>query len=400
MKKYRKESVLSAARNRISETFDHFKKIYVSFSGGKDSTVMLHLVAQEAMRRNRKIGLLIIDLEAQYKETISHIENMISLYKDNIELHWFCGELLLRNALTNFEPRWICWDETKKDVWVREKPLMASDLTQYDFYVPKMEFEELMQIFGSWYGQGEKTAAFIGIRADESLNRYCAIATWNKDGRMFNNHRWSTMIDKDVYNIYPIYDWRTEDIWIYHGLYPELPYNKIYDKMQKAGVKLSQQRLCQPYGDDQKKGLWLYHIIEPDTWGKLIARVNGANSGSIYVQESGNYTGNIKITLPNGHTWKSFTNTLLQTLPKQMRDHYQVRFKKFIAGWKRRGYALIPDQAPGELEVKCWAPSWRRMARTILRNDYWCKGLGFSQPKSEAYEKFKMIKAAKKKASS
>lgn len=396
MKKYNQESVLEASRKRIAEVFDHFPRIYVSFSGGKDSTVMLHLVAQEAQKRGRKIGLLIIDLEVQYKETICHLERMIELYKDNIELHWFCGELLLRNALTNFEPRWVCWDEQKKDVWVREKPALASDLSQYDFYVPRMEFEELMQIFGAWYGQGQKTAAFVGIRADESLNRYCAIATWNKDGRMFNNRRWSTMIDDSVYNVYPIYDWRTEDIWRFHGLCPKLPYNKIYDKMQKAGVKLSQQRLCQPYGDDQKKGLWLYHIIEPDTWGKLIARVNGANSGAIYVQESGNYTGNIKVSLPDGHTWKSFSNTLLQTLPPLMRKHYQVRFKKFIAGWKRRGYKTIPDQAPPELEAKCWAPSWRRIARTMLRNDYWCKGLGFSQPKSEAYEKFKVIKAAKK----
>jgi len=396
VKKYNKESVLEASRARIKEVFDGFEKIYVSFSGGKDSTVMIHLVLEEAKKRGVKVGVLIIDLEAQYKETIAHLERVIELYKENIDLHWFCGELLLRNALTNFEPRWVCWDEEKKEVWVREKPALASDLRQYDFYVPKMEFEELMQIFGGWYGQGKKTAAFVGIRADESLNRYCAIATWNKDGRMFNNRRWSTMIDDNVYNIYPIYDWRTEDIWRFHGLYPELPYNKIYDKMQKAGVKLSQQRLCQPYGDDQKKGLWLYHILEPDTWGKLIARVNGANSGAIYVQESGNYTGNIKVNLPAGHTWKSFTNTLLQTLPTPMRKHYQNRFTRFISGWKRRGYSEIPDFAPPELEAKCWCPSWRRMARTILRNDYWCKGLGFSQPKSEAYEKFKAIKAAKK----
>jgi predicted phosphoadenosine phosphosulfate sulfurtransferase len=395
MKKYSNKSVLVAAKERIIEVFDNFSKIYVSFSGGKDSTVMLHMVMSEAIKRNRKVGVLIIDLEAQYSETINHIERVVTAYHNNIDLHWFCGELLLRNALTNFEPRWVCWDESNKDLWVRQKPKLASDLNQYDFYVPKMEFEELMQIFGAWYGQGEKTAAFVGIRADESLNRYCAIATWNKDGRMFNNRRWSTMIDENVYNVYPIYDWRSEDIWRFHGLYPELSYNKIYDKMHKAGVKLSQQRLCQPYGDDQKKGLWLYHIIEPETWGKLIARVNGANSGSIYVQEAGNMTGNYKVTLPEGHTWKSFTNILLMTLPKKTREHYVVRFTKFIAGWKRRGYKEIPDFAPPELEAKCWCPSWRRMARTLLRNDYWCKGLGFSQPKSEAYEKFKSIKKLK-----
>ena len=69
-----------------------------------------------------------------------------------------------------------------------------------------------------------------------------------------------------------------------------------------------------------------------------------------------------------------------------------MRFIKFIAQWKKRGYERIPDEAPHDLEVKQWAPSWRRMCRCILRNDYYCKGLGQTQPKSEAYEKYKSIK--------
>lgn len=392
MKKYRTESVPTMSQRRIAEVFDNFESIYLSFSGGKDSTVMLHLVMDEARKRNRKIGILVIDLEAQYEESIRHIESIANIYKDNIDLHWFCGELLLRNAVTNFEPRWVCWDETKKDIWVREKPKLASDLRRYDFYVPKMEFEEMMNIFGDWYGRGKPTAAFVGIRADESLHRYCAIATWDKKDKMFNNRRWTTKISDSTYNIYPIYDWRTEDIWVYHGKFQDLPYNKIYDKMQMAGVKISQQRLCQPYGDDQRQGLWLYHILEPQTWFKLISRVNGANSGSLYIQENGNMTGYNKITKPDGHTWKSFTNLLLRTMPGKTRNHYRIRFEKFIAGWKRRGYETIPDEAPLDLENKQWAPSWRRMSKALLRNDYWCKGLGFSQPKSDAYVKFKEMK--------
>ena len=396
IKKYNKESVLAAARKRISATFDGFEKVYCSFSGGKDSTVMLHLVMAEAIKRKRKVAVLLIDLEAQYAETISHAREMFELYKDNIEPHWFCGELLLRNAVTNYEPRWVCWDAEKEDIWVRPKPPEAADLSQYDFYVPKMEFEELMVIFGEWYGQGEPTAAFVGIRADESLHRYCAIATWEKKDKMFNNYRWTTKTVDNCYNIYPIYDWKTEDIWRYHGTYPDKPYNKIYDKMQMAGVKLSQQRLCQPYGDDQRRGLWLYHILEPETWYKLINRVNGVNSGALYIQENGNMTGYNKITKPDGHTWKSFANLLLQSLPGKTQAHYRHRFKKFIIGWKRRGYTIIPDESPLELEQKCWAPSWRRMCRSILRNDYWCKGLGMSQPKSEAYGKYLDIKKARK----
>ena len=175
MKKYINTNVLEAAKIRISKSFDEFEKLYISFSGGKDSTVMLHLVMDEAIKRGRKVGVLIIDLEAQYSDTIEHINRCISAYEKYIDLHWFCGELLLRNAVSNFEPKWVCWDEEKKEDWVRDKPSRSADLSQYDFYVPKMEFEELMVIFGEWYSQGVSTGAFIGIRSDESLHRYRAI---------------------------------------------------------------------------------------------------------------------------------------------------------------------------------------------------------------------------------
>lgn len=66
-KQYLGLNVLEAARQRISWTFDVFPRIYVSFSGGKDSTVMLHLVMDEAIKRGRKIGVLFVDLEGQYK---------------------------------------------------------------------------------------------------------------------------------------------------------------------------------------------------------------------------------------------------------------------------------------------------------------------------------------------
>lgn len=390
-------SVLEAARQRIATAFDLFERLYISFSGGKDSSVMFHLVAAEARKRGRKVGVLVIDLEAQYSDTIKHIEEMVSMYDDCIELHWICGELLLRNAVSNYQPRWICWDSEKEDFWIRQKPFKQADLSQYDFYIPRMEFEEFMVLFGEWYSQGKTTGGFIGIRSDESLHRYRAIVS-RKEGLTINGYKWTTEVSNNLWNVYPIYDWRVEDIWVFHGKHPKLPYNRVYNQMTKAGVKLSQQRLCQPYGDDQRRGLWLYHILEPETWYKLVVRVNGANSGALYIQENGNMTGYNHITKPEGHSWQSFCNLLLATMPKPTRDHYILRFKKFIAGWKNRGYEMIPDEAPHELEVKCWAPSWRRLCRVILRNDYWCKGLGQSQPKSEAYLKFKEIKEKRKLA--
>lgn len=396
IKRYRDKSVLQAAQERVAETFDTVERVYLAFSGGKDSSVMFHLVMQEAIKRGQKIAVMFIDFEAQYKDTIKHVHDMVELYRDHIDMHWICMPMLLRNAVTNFEPRWVCWDEDKKDIWIRQKPEECKTEKDYPFALPKMEFEEFIVLFGQWYGEGKKTAGFIGIRAQESLHRYCAVATWEKRDLMMNNRKWTTKIVDQVYNVYPIYDWLTEDIWRYHGHFENKPHNSIYDKMQMAGVKLSQQRLCQPFGDDQRRGLWLYHILEPETWFKLVARVNGANSGALYVEETGNVMGYNKITKPANHTWKSFCNLLLQTMPRKTREHYIYRFKKFIYGWHQRGYISIPEEAPPELEAKCWAPSWRRMCKVLLRNDYWCKGLGQTQPKSDAYQRFKEMKKAKK----
>jgi len=396
LKRYNQTSVLEAARERITFTFDNFERVYVSFSGGKDSTVMLHMVMDEAIRRGRKVGILIVDLEAQYRLTIEHVSTTVEFYKDHIDLYWACVPLLLRNAVTNYEPRWICWDPTKRSMWVREMPSNASTEKDFPFFVPELEFEEFVIMFGEWYGQGKLTAGFVGIRADESLNRFRTIAVFEKE--MYQAKRWTTHITERLYNIYPIYDWRTEDIWRFHGKYPALTHNGVYDQMHKAGVKISQQRLCQPYGDDQRKGLWLYHVIEPDTWFKLIARVNGANSGALYITETGNMTGYNKITKPDGHTWHSFCNLLLESLPKSTREHYLKRFRSFIKGWRGRGYPVIPDEAPKVLEDQHWAPSWRRLCKVLLRNDHWCKGLGMTQPKSAAYGKYLELKKAKKNA--
>ena len=69
----------------------------------------------------------------------------------------------------------------------------------------------------------------------------------------------------------------------------------------------------------------------------------------------------------------------------------------FIRGWRGRGYINnIPDEAPAVLENAHWAPSYRRLCKVLLRNDYWCKGLGLTQPKSEAYEKYMKLKHGEK----
>lgn len=395
LKKYREVNVLDAARERIAFVFDNFERIYLSFSAGKDSTVMLHLVMEEAIKRKRKIGVLLVDLEAQYQYTMLHAEACYSLYSEYVEPFWVSLPISLRNAVSNYQPRWLAWDPDKKDMWVRNAPEMAiTDPSYFDFFQSGMEFEEFVPLFGEWYAQGKTCACFVGIRTDESLNRFRTIALQTKV--KFAGRSWTTKVTDNVFNCYPVYDWTTSDLWKYHYLNPKLPINQVYEQMHKAGLSPSQMRICQPYGDDQRRGLWLYHILEPKTWYKVVARVNGANSGSLYIQETGNITGYNKITKPENHTWKSFCNLLLGSLPRSTRDHYISKFKVFLKWWKARGYPDgIPEDAPAHLESQKLAPSWRRLCKVLLRNDYWCKGLAFTQPKSAAYGKYLELKKNK-----
>lgn len=379
--------VLKAAKDRIKFTFDNFEEIYVSFSGGKDSTVMLHLVAEEAIKRNKKIGLLFVDLEGQYKLTIEHIENMYKKYANIINPYWVCLPIALRNAVSVYEPKWECWEKGREEDWIRQKPHLAiGDSNYFDFFQDGMEFEEFVPLFGEWYSRGKSCACFVGIRTDESLNRFRTIASTRKT--KFQDKQYTTKVTDNVYNIYPMYDWKTDDLWIYHAK-TGLEYNKLYDYMHRAGLTIHQMRICQPYGDDQRRGLWLFHLIEPYTWSKVVARVNGANSGALYIQETGNINGYNKIKKPDGHTWKSFAKILLESMPTKTKEHFENKIILFRKWWIERGYDPdIPDEADINLEAKRDVPSWRRIVKSLLRNDYWCKGLGFSQHKSDAYKKY------------
>lgn len=395
-KNYLDIDVLTAAKQRIAKVFDDFPRVYVSFSGGKDSSVMLHLVMEEAIKRDRKVGVLLVDLEGMYKITIEHIQAMYDLYADHIEPYWVCLPIRLRNAVSVFEPRWMCWEPRKEDVWIRQPPPMAiTDEKFFPFFRRGMEFEEFVPLFGKWYGGGKLTACFVGIRSDESLNRYRTIKGKKS---MFEGLQWTTWLGDGLYNIYPIYDWKVSDVWLYNTRYHK-PYNKLYDYMHQAGLTPSQMRICQPYGDDQRKGLWLFHVIEPETWARVVARVNGANQGAMYVRETGDIMGNIKISKPEGHTWESFAHLLLESMPPQTKDHYEDKIAVFLHWWQAHGYPDgIPDEADIHLEAAKKVPSWKRICKALLRNDYWCKGLSFTQTKSEAYEKYKKVMKRRRQA--
>lgn len=416
MKKYCDKNVYDATVERVEYIFDEFESIYVSLSGGKDSGVCTNLFIEEARKRNRKIGLLFIDIEANYSYTIDFVKEMIEENKDVLIPYWICLPLRSNNSLSYTQQEWIWWDKKVEDLWVRKMPMMEyvinEDNNSIDFWKFGMTFEEFVTNFGAWYSKGKKTACIIGIRTQESLNRWRAI---HIEKAMYKKKKYSTKIVDEVYNFYPLYDWKVEDVWVYNAKFNK-NYNKLYDLMYYAGVSIHKMRVDEPFGNEAKAGLNMFKVIEPNTWIKVVNRVSGANFGNIY-QNSKLMSGNYK--LPKGHTWKTFTKFLLATLPKEASNHYKSKFIKFIKYWNKVGcpiedeeiafleehhkesiintgktgnrgkkdktlirFTKIPDSIV-ELDGKKDYLTWKRMAMVIIKNDYWCKSLSFSITKKQ-----------------
>lgn len=391
---YQDINVYEAAKERYRIAFSEFDKVYVSFSNGKDSGVLLNMAIDVARELGKlPVTAFYIDMEAQYEHSIDFTYRMFN--RKEVSGYWVCLPIHLRNAVSQFQPHWLCWDPDKKDAWVRELPKhenVISDESFFPFFKRGMEFEEFILDFAKWFSDGEKTACLVGIRSDESLNRFRTIR--NERKVTYKDHAYTTKVlpntNQEIYNFYPLYDWQTRDIWICNGK-NEYDYNKIYDIMNLAGVSLHKQRLCQPYGDDQRQGLYLFKILEPETWAKVVNRVEGANFGNRYTENDRTTLGNYKVNLPEGHTYESYAKFLLDTMPPYLKEHYLEKINKFLAWWEKEGVKSIPDFADSREESRKKVPSWRRICKVLLKNDYWCKGLSFSQTKREMERQMNMI---------
>jgi len=379
-------NVYEAAKHRIRLVFTHFERVCVAFSGGKDSSVLLYLALEVAQEMGRgPVHALFIDLEGQYQATIDHVVEMFD--RDDVQPWWVCLPINLRNASSLEQPYWCAWEPGKESEWIRpmpEHPGVIRDQGFFPFYRYRMEFEEFVPEFNEWMAatgleEGISTAFLVGIRSDESLNRYRAVkrqarvkkCAWTPPGTQ-EPVQWSArdLTRGKGVTFFPIYDWKFEDLWHYtvsHGH----SYNKLYDQMHLAGVPFSQMRICQPYGDDQRKGLDLFHKIEPDIWFRVVQRVTGANYAARYSrQQLLGYRGGLGLP-PTFSSWRQYSYFLLQSMPETLRKIYERRINVFIHWWSQHDYPLTkwPDAGTPALENRKAQPSWRRIAMSLLKQD-------------------------------
>lgn len=427
---FMEQNVYDALQERLAFIFEEFDNIYLSFSGGKDSGVLLNLVLdyQKKHAPDKKIGVFHQDFEAQYTVTTEYVERTFKRIEKDVEPYWVCLPMATRTALSSYEMHWYPWDDKKKEAWVRPMPehpyVINLENNPISTYKYRMNQENLAKQFGRWYRishGGGKTICLLGIRADESLQRYSGFLN-RKYG--YKNQCWISQQFKNVWCASPMYDWRVEDVWHANYIF-NYDYNRLYDLYHMAGLQVSQMRVASPFNDYSKDSLNLYRVIDPEIWVKLVGRVRGANFACIYGKTKA--MGYRNVTLPEGHTWQSYTKFLLDTLPARLRNQYVKKFNTSIKFWHTTGGGLseetirelwdhgynirrngvsnytlsqksrvifldkIPDDTD-DIKSSKDIPSWKRMCYCILKNDHICRFMGFG-PTSEQQKQINQIRS-------
>lgn len=413
-RKYLDMDVYDAVQERFDFLFREFKNIYVSFSGGKDSGLLLNLLMDFKRKYypNRTVGVFHQDFEAQYTVTTEYIERTFEHFLPEIEPYWVCLPMATRTALSSYEMYWYPWDDTKEDLWVRPMPKASYVINlkrPFNHYYYKMHQEDLAKQFGRYYKEMHgfgPTVCLLGMRASESLQRYNGFVN-RKYG--YKGQCWISKQFKDVWCASPLYDWSNSDVWVANYRFG-YDYNKLYDLYYKAGLTVDQMRVASPFNDYSKDSLNLYRVIDPEIWTRLVGRVRGANFGAIYGHTKA--MGYRNVTVPDGYTWEEYTKFLLDTLPARLRNNYVKKFKTSIKFWHETGGGLseetiqelidhgyqirrngvsnytldkkskivfigkLPDHTD-DIKSSKDIPSWKRMCYCILKNDHTCRFMGF-----------------------
>ena len=270
MKIYNKQSVLEKGLERIRYLFDEFENVVVGFSGGKDSTVVLNLALQVAKEKNRlPLSVMFIDQEAEWQGTIDYVNYVFS--NPDIKPYWYQMPMVITNNASSYERYSYCWDEENKDKWIHPKSEMSIKENKYG----TDRFHDLFEKIFKVEFANQKSCYIAGVRTEESPKRYVALT----HGITYKWITWGKTLNKNLehYTFYPIYDWSYTDVWKYiHD--NNIKYNEVYNEMYRHGVKVNDMRISNLHHETAIQALLLVQEIEPETWLKIVDRIDGANT--------------------------------------------------------------------------------------------------------------------------
>ncbi len=90
-RQYLNQNVYEALQSRLHFIFQEFQNIFVSFSGGKDSGLLLNPVLDFPKKYYPQPAHWVFhqDFEAQYSVTTEYIERTLPALKKEVEPYWF-----------------------------------------------------------------------------------------------------------------------------------------------------------------------------------------------------------------------------------------------------------------------------------------------------------------------
>ena len=305
--------VLTAAKQRISYLFDNYDNIELSFSGGKDSTVLFHLINAEAIKRNRKFYLFFMDQEAEYQGTIDIVKWAMS--QPNVIPRWYQVPLFMTNSCSC--EQLFLWSWGDGEQWVRDKdPLAIKEI--------KNKYPKRFYKFAYWenHNLGKlsgSSVSVVGLRAEESPSR--RFVMFGEDSDLF----WLRRINYP-HKAYPIIDWSYTDDWKFL-IENKLKYNRIYDKMYMLGMNLRTMRVSNLIHEKAYRCLAELQELEPETYNKLEHRLKGVHCAAIYARENLVYS--IKKLPSQFKTWKEYKDFLLQNIHPDLARIFNYQWSRF-----------------------------------------------------------------------